>query len=100
MGNRTTFDVILLNYIMDVHMLSRGTLVPAGSWRVLCNKASRLLSLTYVVFFWYSDLTSHTQTHIKTHTTPSGASRLTHPYKYIFTPPYGLTGTVFITLNE
>ena len=39
------------------------------------------VSLTEV-FYWYSDLISHTQTH----TTHSGASRLTHSYKYIFTP--------------
>ena len=46
---------------------------------VLCNKVSGLLR-------WYSDV-AITHTNTKAHTAHSGASRLTHPYKYIFTPP-------------
>ena len=39
--------------------------------------------------------------HTQTHTTHSGASRLTHPYKYIFPPPvYVLPAATFITLND
>ena len=41
--------------------------------------------LTHVVFCLCSDLISHT--HTDTHTTHAGANRLTHPYKYISTPP-------------
>ena len=49
---------------------------------VLCNKASSLLRCdTYNL--GQIHLISHTQTH----TAHSGASRLTHPYKYIFIPP-------------
>ena len=52
---------------------------------VSCNKASSLLKSDTLWFFtgtliWYQ---SHT-----THTTHSGASRLTHLYKYIFAPPF------------
>ena len=47
-------------------------------------------SLTHNVLFagtliWYH---THTQTHTpQTHTARTGASRMTYPYKYIFTPP-------------
>ena len=57
---------------------------------VLSNKESSLLmSDTWCGFFWYSNLISHTQTqsHKQIHTAHSGARRLTHPHKYIFTPP-------------
>ena len=64
---------ILLNDNMDLYMSSLGTLIRHQVyWGPTHN----------VVFYWYSDLISHTQTH----TTYLGASRLTHPYKYIFTP--------------
>ena len=33
-------------------------------------------------------LISHTNKHKNTHTAHSGTSRLTYPYKYIFTPPF------------
>ena len=37
---------------------------------------------------WYHTHThTHTHTNAQTHTAQPGASRLTHPYKYIFTPP-------------
>ena len=39
-----------------------------------------------VVFCWYYDTMSHTHKHTA-HTAHSRASRLTQPYKYIFTPP-------------
>ena len=53
MGDHGTFDVLF--YLMDLRMLSLGTLLP--------------------------------EEHTQTHTAHSGASRLTHPYKYIFPPP-------------
>ena len=71
---------LLLNDNMDRHMLRLGTLVPEGPWCEVCR------GLTHnVVFNWYSDVTSHTST--QTHTAHSGASKLTHQYKYIFIPP-------------
>ena len=76
---------ILLNYNMDLHMSGLCTLVPEGPWCVFyVTRRQVYWGLTHVVvFYWYSDLISRTQTH----TAHSGASRLTHSYKYIFTPP-------------
>ena len=71
----------LLNDNMDLMMLRLGTIV--RPWCVLCARG-----LTHdLVFDWYPDLMSHTRTHAHTHTLHSWVSRLTHPYKYIFTPP-------------
>ena len=83
--SRHTWCAILLNDNMDLHMSSLGTLVPEGPWCVFyVTRRQVYWGLTHVVvFYWYSDLISRTQTH----TAHSGASRLTHSYKYIFTPP-------------
>ena len=63
--------VILLNDIMDLHVLS---LVPSNTrtlWCGFCNKASVYWGWTYdVLFCYYSDLISHKQT--KTHSTHRG----------------------------
>ena len=77
---------ILLNDIMNLHMLSLGTLVPEGPWCVFyVTRHQMYWGLTHnAVFCWYSDLISHIKGHTKTH---SIASRLTHPYEYISTPP-------------
>ena len=79
MSDHTTFDV-LFNDNINLHMSSfstRRTLMC-----VLCNKASSLLrSNIYNLGQIY--LISHTQTH----TSNSGACRLTHSYKCIFTLP-------------
>ena len=56
---------------------------------VLCNdKASSLLSteVSQIMLFFAGTLIWY-HTHTQTHTAHSGASRLTHPYKYIFTSP-------------
>ena len=76
---------ILFNGNMDIHMLSLATLVPEGPWCVFYATWCQVYwGLTHnVVFNWYFHLISHTNTH----TTHSGASRLTHSYKYTFTPP-------------
>ena len=68
---------------MDLHILSLGTLVPQGSWCVFYAIRNQVYwALTHnVVFLWCSDLISYT------HTAHSGASRLTHLYNYILTPP-------------
>ena len=57
-------------------MFSLGTLVPEGSWYVLYAKGIKFTEIWNMVFYWYSDLISHTQTH----TAHSEASRLTCPY--------------------
>ena len=80
----TTFDVLfylMLNDNIDLHMLSLGTLVPEGPWCVFHATRLNFTEVWHnVVFYWYSDLLS------RTHTAHSGASRLTHWYKYIFIP--------------
>ena len=78
---------ILLNDNIDLHMLNLETLVPEGPWCVFyATRCQVYWGLTHVVFYWYSDVVI-THTNTKAHTAHSGASRLTHPYKYIFTPP-------------
>ena len=94
---------ILLNYIMDLHISRLGTSVPERPWCVFYETRHQVYrGLTHNVFFcWHSYLIplthslTHTHTHIHTHThahahthrAHSGASILTHPYKYIFLPP-------------
>ena len=77
------------NGSMDLHMSSLGILVPEGPWYVFfATRCQGYWSLTHNVdFYWYSDLIWHTHTNTQAHTPDSGSSRLTHPYKYIFTPP-------------
>ena len=68
------------------------------TWCVFCSTRRQVYwGLTHVIFCWYSDLILHTNkqakqtnthTHTERHTAHSGASRLTHSYKYIFTPPF------------
>ena len=74
-----------------VRMSSLGALVPEGPWHVFyATRYQVYWGLTCnVVFYWYSDLILHTHTHTHTNTcrAHSGASRLTHPCKYKFTPP-------------
>ena len=75
---------ILLDDIMDVHKSSLRTLM-----YFYVTSCQVYWGLTYdKVLGLYSDLISHTHTHIYTqrHTAHPGASRLTHRYKYIFTP--------------
>ena len=68
MGDRATFGVILLNDIIDLYMLSLGTLVTEGPWFVFyATRHQVYLGLTHNVFFcWYSDLISHTYTQTQT----------------------------------
>ena len=88
--SRHNWCAILLNDIMNLHMSSLDTFVSERPWCVFYSTRSQFYwGLTHVVFHWNSDLISHTQTHTKTHTkthSTFGASRLTSPYKYIFTP--------------
>ena len=82
--SRHIWCAILLNN-MDLHMSSLGTLVTEGPWCVFhATRCQVYWVLTHnVAFYWYSDLLPHTQTYKHTHTSHSGASRLTHPYKYL-----------------
>ena len=87
---------ILLNDIMDPQISNLGTSVPEGPWYVFYATRHQVYSgLTHVIFCWYSGMISDTQIHKQ-----SVTSRLTHPYKYIFTPPVLCSEVIFITLNE
>ena len=50
---------------MDLHMSSLGTLIQEGPWCVFYATASQVSwgLKNNVVFYWYSYLISHTQTH-------------------------------------
>ena len=71
----TVFSVVMFLWL-------NGTLVPERPWCVFHETRHQVYqSLTLNVVFtgtliWYQSHTAH-----------SGASRLTHPYRYIFTPP-------------
>ena len=82
MGDHTTFDVLFSDNI-NQHMSSLGSLVPEGPGCVFYAIRHHVyLGLTHTICHIY--LIRHTQTQKHTHHTQ--ASRLTHPYKYIFTP--------------
>ena len=82
--SRYFWCVILLNDIMDLHMLNLGTLVSEGP----CSKASSLLwSDTYACYVGTLILY---HTHIQRHTTHTEANSIAHPYNHInvhLTPP-------------
>ena len=89
MDDHTTFDAqFYVMIIMDLHMLSLATLIPEEPWCVFCAARRQVYwGLTHnVVFYRYYYLISHTNKHANIHSTLRGSSRLTHPYKYIFTP--------------
>ena len=69
-------------------MPSLDTLIPEGPYCVFyASKHQAYWGLTQnMVFYYYSALISHTQTHT-THVTYTGAKRLIHPCKYILTLP-------------
>ena len=81
--SRYIICTILLNDIMDLQMPSVGTLVPEGPWCVFYATRRQvywgLTKCGFLLVLWFCY-------HIHKHTTHSGASRLTRPYKYIFTP--------------
>ena len=77
MGDSATIDVLFyLMIIMDVHILSIGTLVPEGPFiKHLVFYATRCQvywGLRHKIFYWYSDLISHTDKHTNTHSTLRG----------------------------
>ena len=82
MVDHTTFDMLLNdNMIIKIYMLSLGIIVQEGPWCVFYARG-----LTHnVVFYWYSDLISHTHKHANL---------------YIYTTCYVLTAATFITLND
>ena len=104
MGDCITFDVLfyLMIDIMHLHMSRLGTLMPEGLDVCFVQQGVKSTEVWHMWFFpgtliWYYTQTNkqtnkqtntHTHTHTERHTTHSGASRLTHSYKYIFTPPF------------
>ena len=73
---------ILLNDNIDLHTSHPRTLVPEGPWCVFYVRRRQVYICGYLLVSWL-DITL---TNTKTHTAHSAASRLTHPYKYIFAP--------------
>ena len=49
-----------------------------------------------MVFYWYSGLISHTDTSIQRHRTHLEVNRVTHPYKYVLTPPVMCSQQIFV----
>ena len=79
--------VILLNDVMNLHMLGLGNLVPEKPWCVFCAIRRQVYwGLIHNVFLTGTLIWYHTRTNTHRHITHWGAKRLTHPYKYIFTP--------------
>ena len=71
---------ILLNDNMDLHMSSLGTMVPEGPWCVFYATRHQVywgLTQGVLLVLWFDII--H-----KTYKAHSGASRLTHQYKFIF----------------
>ena len=97
MGDCSTFDAVLLNDIMDLHMLSLGASVPQGSGRVFyatrhqvywgLTQCGLLLVLSFDIT--HRDTHTHTRARARTqkHTSHTGANRPTQPDKYKLTPP-------------
>ena len=89
MGDCAIFDAILLDNIMDLHMLSLGTLVPEGPCcLVVCftQQDIKFTEVWHIMRFFAGSLIWY-HTHKQRHTTHTRVKRLTHPYKYILTPP-------------
>ena len=80
--SRHIWYTFLLNNNMDLNMFSLGTSAPEGPWCVFYSQRCQVYwGLTYnVVFYWYSDLISDTNT-----CSTLRDSRLTLPYECIFT---------------
>ena len=72
--------LILLHDNMDLHMSSLGTLVPQGPWSVFHAKRCQVYwgLIGNVVFYWYSDLISHTHTRKHTQHTQGPVDWHTH----------------------
>ena len=66
---RHIWCAILLNDIMDPHMSNLCTSVSEGPWCVFYAIRHQIYwGLTHVIFCWYPDMISHTQTHSNTYT--------------------------------
>ena len=82
-----TWYVVLFSNIMDLNLLSLGTLVLAGPWYVFYGTKSP-------IYYWFDtdDLIFATamtwyHKHWQTNTENTGTNTFTHIYKYIFKPP-------------
>ena len=98
---------ILLNDNMDLHMSSLGTAVPEGPWcvffatrhQVYWGMNSFVRIVTSCVFYLYSDLISHTQTHKHTQHTQGPVDWHTHINVYLH-HLLCAHSSYFITLND
>ena len=52
----------------------------------------------FLLGLWLANTHRHTKR--ERYAAHTGANRLTHPYKYILTPPAVFTTFIYITLNE
>ena len=100
MGDCDTFDVILFDNIMDLHMPSLGILVPEEPCCVFYTTRYQIYwGLTYnevfLLVLWFDII--HTNKDIQ-HT--QSAKRLTHPYEYILTPPAMCSQQLLVFLFE
>ena len=90
--SRHIWCFILLNEIMDLHMLSLGILAPQRPCSVLYATRFQITTVKHMTWFFASTLIwyhTHTRTHARTHThtAQTGAKRQKHPYKFIVLPP-------------
>ena len=87
-----------VNYILDLHMLTLGTLVAEGPCCVFQPTRRQVYNgLTHNGVFGFQ---YHTVTHKQKHTAHSGANELAHPHKYIKATCYVLAAAICVTLNE
>ena len=80
--SRHIWCATLINHIMDPHV-KPWYLVTEGPWCVFYGTRRQVywvLTRDFLLVLWF-DITQ-----TQTHTEHPGASRLVHPYKYIFTP--------------
>ena len=91
---------IILNANMDIHMSSLVTLVPVGpSFVFYVTRHQVYWGLTHnAVFYWYSNLISHTQT--CKHTQHTQRSVDWHTHVNIYLNDLLFTAAIFITIND
>ena len=86
--SRSIWCVILINDIMYLHMSSLGTLVAEGPSCAFYEHSIKFTELCHIMIMWFfaSTLIWYL-THKQRHPAPTKGKRLTHPWKYILTPP-------------
>ena len=85
--NRWLRHICVLFYSMISWMYTCRAL---GPWCIFMQQAVKFTEVWHMMFFlfvlWYDITHAYTHIHTQRHTAHPGASRLTHPYKYIFIP--------------